>query len=46
MAVHDSRASWERFRDGILMPRMQAGIQGGFSSPAQETEIDLYKIMP
>ena len=24
VAVHDSKESWERFRDGILMPRMQA----------------------
>jgi hypothetical protein len=30
--VHDSQASWEKFRDDILMPRMQAGIAGGFSS--------------
>ena len=27
VAVHDSRQSWEQFRDGILMPRMQAGIK-------------------
>ena len=30
MAVHDSKASWESFRDGTLMPKMQAGIEGGF----------------
>jgi hypothetical protein len=46
IAVHDSRASWERFRDGTLLPRMQAGIEGGFSAPSEETEIDIYKIMP
>jgi hypothetical protein len=44
MAVHESRESWERFRDDILMPRMQAGIEGGFASPPEETEIDLYKV--
>jgi hypothetical protein len=22
VAVHDTKESWERFRDGILMPRM------------------------
>ena len=28
MAVHESRESWERFRDNILMPRLQEGIEG------------------
>jgi hypothetical protein len=36
-AVHDSQESWERFRDGTLMPTMQAGIAGGFEAPPQET---------
>ena len=44
MAVHESRESWESFRDDILLPRMQAGIEGGFASPPEETEIDLYKV--
>ena len=46
VAVHDSKESWETFRDTILMPRMQAGIDGGFASPPEETVIDLYKVMP
>ncbi len=46
MAVHESKESWEKFRDGILMPRMQAGIEGGFESPPEETVVDLYKVMP
>ena len=46
LAVHDSQESWERFRDEILMPRMQAGIEGGFAGPPQETVIDLYRVMP
>ena len=45
MAVHDSKKSWESFRDGILMPRMQAGIAGGFTSPPTETAIDLYSVI-
>ena len=36
-AVHDSQDSWERFRDETLMPAMQAGIDGGFTAPPQET---------
>ncbi|WP_454699786.1 hypothetical protein [Arthrobacter humicola] len=46
MAVHESKESWEAFRDGILMPRMQAGIEGGFPAPPEETTVDLYKILP
>ena len=33
VAVHDSKASWESFRDSILMPRMQQGVAGGFAAP-------------
>lgn len=46
MAVHESKASWEAFRDGTLMPRMQQGIEGGFSSPPEETEIDIVTVQP
>jgi hypothetical protein len=46
VAVHDSQESWERFRDDVLMPQMQQGISGGFTSPPQETTVDLYKVMP
>ncbi len=46
MAVHESKESWETFRDEILMPRLQAGIDGGFASPPEETAIDLYKVLP
>ena len=46
MAVHDSKESWERFRDSTLMPRMQAGIDGGFATPPQETAVDIYKLIP
>ena len=46
IAVHDSKESWERFRDGTLMPRMQEGIDGGLPGPPEETVIDLYRVMP
>jgi hypothetical protein len=46
MAVHESRESWEKFRDGTLLPRMQQGIEGGFATPPEETAVDLYKVMP
>ena len=37
VAIHDSRKSWESFRDGTLMPKMAAGIEGGFTAPPQES---------
>lgn len=46
VAIHDSKQSWERFRDGTLRPRLQAGIDGGFPTPPEETEIDLYVVRP
>jgi len=46
MAVHESKESWERFRDQTLLPRLQAGIDGGFAGPPQETEIDIDTLMP
>jgi hypothetical protein len=45
MAVHDSKESWEQFRDSTLLPRMQQGIEGGFASPPEETAIALYNIV-
>ncbi len=36
-AIHESQASWEKFRDETLLPRMQAGIEGGFTIEPVET---------
>jgi hypothetical protein len=44
--VHESQKSWEDFRDNVLMPQMQAGIPGGFSTPPQETPVDLSTVLP
>ena len=41
VAVHDSQESWEQFRDSILMPRMQEGIEGGFQAPPEETTFEV-----
>ena len=46
MAVHESQESWERFRDDVLMPRFQQGIEGGFTAMPEETTIDVYKLLP
>jgi hypothetical protein len=45
MAVHESKASWEKFRDGTLLPKLQAGVPGGFTSPPNETAVDLYSVV-
>jgi hypothetical protein len=42
VAIHESKESWEGFRDSILMPRMQQGIKGGFTAPPQETPFEVY----
>jgi len=41
VAIHDSKASWEAFRDNILMPRLQQGVQGGFPTPPQEQAFEV-----
>jgi hypothetical protein len=45
MAVHDTKESWDRFRNGTLMPKMQQGIKGGFTSAPQETACEVHKLM-
>ena len=42
VAIHESQESWERFRDEILMPRMQEGIDGGFAVPPNETTFPVH----
>ena len=44
VVVHESKASWEKFRDGILLPRMKQGIEGGFATPPQETAFEIYNL--
>ncbi|MBC5806473.1 MAG: hypothetical protein DLM53_11540 [Candidatus Eremiobacter antarcticus] len=46
IAVHASKQSWEEFRDGILLPRMQQGISGGFTAPPQETAFETHNLRP
>jgi len=46
VAMHESQQSWEAFRDGVLMPRMQAGIEGGFPTPPEETVFDVTTLQP
>ncbi|MBC5824387.1 MAG: hypothetical protein GIW99_12115 [Candidatus Eremiobacteraeota bacterium] len=45
VAIHESKESWERFCDDILMPRMQQGIKGGFTAPPQETAFEVDNLL-
>jgi hypothetical protein len=42
VAIHESKESWEKFRDGTLRPKMAAGIDGSFTSPPQETAFEIH----
>jgi hypothetical protein len=44
LVVYDTRENWEKFRDGVLMPRMKQGIKGGFATPPQETGFEIYNL--
>jgi hypothetical protein len=46
VAIHDSKESWEKFRDEILMPRMQQGVKGGFTAPPQEQAFEVQNKQP
>ena len=43
-ALFDSKASYEHFRDGTLIPQMQKGIKGGLVGPPQETAFEVYNL--
>jgi len=44
VAVHESKESWERFRDGTLRPAFTKGIKGGFTSPPQESAFEVHNL--
>jgi hypothetical protein len=44
VAVHESKASREQFRDGTLRPAFEKGIAGGFTSPPQESAFEVYNL--
>ena len=44
VAIHDSKASWEQFRDGTLRPAFEKGIGGSFTSSPQESAFEVYNL--
>lgn len=45
VAIHESKATWEAFRDKTLMPQLQAGIKGGFAGPPQEQAFEVHNLL-
>jgi hypothetical protein len=43
IALWDSRASWERFRDETLMPGFEALGDAGLPAPPQSTEFEIHR---
>lgn len=46
VALHDSKESWEQFRDDTLGPKLAAGVEGGFSGPPEETGFEVDTQVP
>ena len=46
IAIHESKESWESFRDETLMPRLQKGVEGGFNTPPQEQAFEVHNLQP
>ena len=45
VAVHDTKESWESFRDTTLLPTFGAGIEGGMAGPPQERAFDTINLL-
>jgi hypothetical protein len=46
VAIHETKESWERFRDDILMPALHQGVEGGFTTPPHEQAFEVDTRMP
>ncbi len=45
VAIHESKAQWEAFRDGTLLPSLGT-IDNGFTGPPEETGFEVFKLQP
>jgi len=47
VVIYDSKENWESFRDETLMPAMQKGLSGGFTTPPDEQTFEVdYELSP
>jgi hypothetical protein len=44
VAIHDSRESWERFRDQTLRPGLAELGDAGFAAHPEETTFEVHKL--
>ena len=40
--THYSQERWEAFRESVIIPAMQAGVEGGFASAPEETAFEIH----
>jgi hypothetical protein len=45
IAVHESKESWETFRDQVVIP-MSAQVVDGFPAPPVERDVELFHVFP
>jgi hypothetical protein len=46
VAIHETKESWEAFRDKVLMPNLRQGVPGGFTTQPQEQAFEVHKKLP
>ncbi len=40
--THESQESWDAFRESVIVPAMEAGVEGGFTSAPEETAFEIH----
>lgn len=46
VVLHESKENWEEFRDEVLMPKLQQGVPGGFTTLPEEQAFEVYNKQP
>jgi len=46
VAIHQSKESWERFRDSTLIPKLTQGVDHGLEGQPQETAFEVHNLRP
>ena len=41
IAIHDSKETWQKFLDGVLLPTIQSQIKDGFKTEPQATYFEV-----
>ena len=44
--IYESKEEWEKFRNEVLMPKMMAGVPGGFAAPPEERTFEVHLRLP